>query len=107
MLVCMLVGLSAPHLIAQSNFASAAGVVTDPQNQPVQGADIRVESTTTGVIRTATTNESGLYELPNLAPGSYKVSFSAVGFAPVERISPVGSGTSSATRLFVVAECES
>ena len=78
----MLVGFSAPYLFAQSNFASAAGVVTDPQSQPVQGAEIRLESTVTGVIRTAATNESGLYELPNLAPGSYKVSFSATGFAP-------------------------
>jgi hypothetical protein len=44
---------------------------------------VTIRNTATGVARTLTTNSSGFYSVPNLLPGSYEVTTSAHGFAPV------------------------
>jgi hypothetical protein len=50
------------------------GIVKDANGRPVQGADIRIEETTTGRLLTAVkTNGIGRYNLEGLPPGKYRV----------------------------------
>jgi carboxypeptidase family protein len=66
--------------LAQSNFAVLSGSITDPQSRAVSGASVELVSVETGAVRRATTNEQGLYQIPGLQPGDYKLTISATGF---------------------------
>src|SRR5579862_1934864 len=52
------------------------GRVADSNNLPLPGANVRVDP---GAFSVAT-DRDGIYSVPNLAPGSYKVEFSYLGF---------------------------
>ncbi|MCG8700806.1 MAG: TonB-dependent receptor, partial [Bacteroidales bacterium] len=58
-----------------------SGVVSDEQNQPLPGASIVLSPGNSG----ATTNINGLYELNNIAPGTYALSLHYLGFIPVTK----------------------
>ncbi len=79
------IALSAALLIAQTNFAGLSGTVTDAQNRPIQGARVQVRSTETAAVRSAVSDERGMYEVPNLSPGDYAISVDATGFAQASR----------------------
>jgi len=66
--------------LAQSTQGSITGVVTDPRGAAVVAASVTVTETNTNIRRTTTTNGSGLYNFPDLPPGTYMVSVSAPGF---------------------------
>src|SRR5262252_4006900 len=70
---------SASAVFGQATMVS--GAVVDPQGNAVAGATISITSTTSGVARTATTNSEGVYQIPQLAPGVYRVRAEATGFA--------------------------
>ena len=58
------------------------GIVRDPNGAAVAGAAVKVTNTETGIVRETTTNEDGLYRVPNLLPGSaYQVEVAATGFS--------------------------
>ena len=61
------------------------GLVTDSSGAAVAGANVTATNTATGVAYRGTTNGSGVYVLPQLVPGPYKVSLTKGGFATVER----------------------
>jgi hypothetical protein len=56
------------------------GRVLDPSNKVISGADILVISDATGVQYSGKTNENGIYVVPNLPPGAYRLQVSKVGF---------------------------
>src|SRR5262245_60479971 len=60
--------------------AQISGTVTDQSNAVLPGAEITATQTETGVARTAVSNETGSYVLPNLPLGPYKVEVSLPGF---------------------------
>ncbi len=60
--------------------ASVQGTVTDPTGASVPNATVTLTSTETGVARSTTTDNSGLYSLPNVPVGPYSIAFSAKGF---------------------------
>jgi Carboxypeptidase regulatory-like domain/TonB dependent receptor-like, beta-barrel len=64
----------------QTSTATLKGTVTDPKGSVISGATIKVQSEETGLVRTATTEESGLYVFNFLPVGKYVVSVSAQGF---------------------------
>jgi len=64
----------------QVSGATLSGVVSDEKGGPVPGASISIKNTATGVLREVNTNDDGIYQAPNLLPGSYEVSVSAKGF---------------------------
>src|SRR5262245_58971134 len=74
-------------LAASANAQSAiAGNVRDATGGVLPG-DV-VEASSPALIersRTATTEDQGLYQITNLGPGRYKVSFSLPGFGTVNR----------------------
>ena len=78
-LVVWTVSLALP-LAAQSPNGSINGRVVDPSNGVIVGADILVINDVTGVKYTGKTNDDGIYVLPNLPPGPYRLQVSKVGF---------------------------
>ncbi len=65
---------------AQST-ASLSGTVTDPSGAVVPNAQVTVHSLATGLDRVVKTDSAGLYEVPSLQPGDYKVQATASGFS--------------------------
>ncbi len=83
-----LAGLILIMIVAQTGWSQTAdlsGVIKDKSGAVVPGAAVSVVNENTGIIRNATTNGQGIYSVPILNPGSYKVTISATGFQPVAR----------------------
>ena len=75
--------LSSVHLLAQSPDGNINGLVSDPASAAVVGAEVVAANDATGVLYTTKTNSEGIYVLPNLPPGSYRLQVSKVGFKTV------------------------
>jgi hypothetical protein len=56
------------------------GRVLDPSNRVISGADILVINDATSVKYSGKTNDDGIYVVPNLPPGSYRLQVSKAGF---------------------------
>jgi Carboxypeptidase regulatory-like domain/TonB dependent receptor len=65
--------------------AQVSGLIQDPSNLIVSGADVRILNEQTGGRRNTRSNESGFYSLPSLAPGNYRITIRATGFETVVR----------------------
>jgi hypothetical protein len=73
--------LLSPLLVcAQVVGGSLSGTVTDASGSALAGATVSIKNVATGVITTATTNSQGIFTAPNLLPGSYQATISALGF---------------------------
>jgi len=59
------------------------GTITDPSGAPVAAVAITVHNERTGEERTTTTDSSGIYLVPSLPVGTYRVSVKAPGMAPM------------------------
>jgi len=66
--------------LALAQQAQITGRVTDATSAVVVGAEISVSSLDTGVVRSASTNESGYFTVPLLPAGRYRVSVQQAGF---------------------------
>ncbi|HEY1214102.1 MAG TPA: carboxypeptidase-like regulatory domain-containing protein, partial [Bryobacteraceae bacterium] len=60
-----------------------SGTVTDPSGASVKDASITIVNTQTGVTTTAQSNESGIYSVNTLQPGTYTVNIQVSGFQPL------------------------
>jgi hypothetical protein len=60
--------------------AQISGTAKDQSGAVLPGVEVTVTQTDTGVTRTAVTNETGSYVLPNLAIGPYRLEASLPGF---------------------------
>src|SRR5437016_7738256 len=69
-----------PALDAQGVGAAIQGTVRDTSGAIIPGAMITAINTETNLRRTGTSNESGLFSIPNLPPGKYRVQVSLSGF---------------------------
>jgi outer membrane receptor protein involved in Fe transport len=73
-----------------------AGTVTGPDGSPVLAATVRILGQPLGAV----TDEEGKYTILNVAPGSYVVSVTRMGFEPV-RIQEVSVSADQTTRVDV------
>lgn len=64
----------------QSPNGNINGLVSDPTNAAVAGAEIVAVNDVTRVQHTTKSNSEGIYVLPNLPPGPYRVQVSKIGF---------------------------
>ena len=78
---CLIV--STIPLLGQSPNGNINGLVSDPSNAAVGGAEILAVNDVTGVQYNARTNAEGIYVLTNLPPGPYRVQVSKIGFKTV------------------------
>jgi hypothetical protein len=88
----LLLSLAASPVPGQSNYATLAGTVFDPQRQVVPGAVVRVTAAGTGASRQVTTNEQGAFQFTALPPGAYELKVEAGGFAVLSRAVKVEVG---------------
>ena len=74
-----------PTSNSQSTFGSITGTVTDPASAIVPDAQVEVINEGTGAIRRVTTGSAGVFNVPNLDLGSYRVRVTETGFSTHER----------------------
>jgi iron complex outermembrane receptor protein len=75
-----------------------AGEVKDTTGAVLPGVTIEAASPALiEKVRTAITDASGRYRIESLPPGSYTVTFSLAGFAPVQRADVIVSGSDAMT----------
>ena len=60
--------------------AQISGTARDQSGAVLPGVEVKVTQTETGIARTAVTNETGSYVLPNLAVGPYRMEAALPGF---------------------------
>jgi len=60
--------------------AQISGLVSDPSGAIVPNAKVTATHVATGLVRTTLSGSDGLYELPNLPVGSYRLEVQAAGF---------------------------
>src|SRR6185503_65070 len=71
-------------VLAQQNTGALKGTVTDQLGSLVVGAKVTVRNAR-GVVTSATTNSSGIYEFRRLEPGTYELKVVAPGFSVFEQ----------------------
>jgi hypothetical protein len=84
--------------VLSAQTAGVQGLVTDSSKAVIAGATITITNTATQVARSATTNTSGLYTLPLLDAGVYRLEASQGGFAP-QKIESFRLETNQTARL--------
>ena len=77
--VMLLVSLPAV-MLSQGERGAITGVVRDTTGAVVPAARVSVVDLATNVERTTTTTDTGVYRIPYLSPGNYRVTASAAGF---------------------------
>src|SRR5712671_2840857 len=79
----LLVGLSTHVCFAQTGSATLSGTITDKSGAFVAGASVEVMNQDTRTSVHSRTNSAGVYSVPGLKPGLYKVSVEKEGFKRV------------------------
>jgi hypothetical protein len=69
--------------IAQSPTGTINGIVLDPSGAAIAGAQVVVVNDATGIQYTTKTNGEGIYVVPNLPPGPYRIQVSNSGFKTI------------------------
>jgi hypothetical protein len=68
---------------AQSPTGTISGIVTDPAGATIASAEVIVVNDATRVQYSGKTNDEGIYVVPNLTPGNYRVQVSKTGFKTI------------------------
>jgi outer membrane receptor protein involved in Fe transport len=67
----------------QSPNGTISGIVVDPSGAAIVGAEILIANDATGVQYLTKTNPEGMYLVPNLLPGTYRLQVSEIGFKTI------------------------
>jgi hypothetical protein len=78
LLLALVVFLAVPAIAQDTGIIT--GRVQDPSGAVVSGAQVSIVNTATNIDNPSRTNEEGLYRVPALRPGTYRVTISAAGF---------------------------
>jgi hypothetical protein len=78
--MCILLVISHDQMWGQVVTGTILGNVTDISNAPISNAAVTVTEVNTGVSRTASTNDEGIYTIPYVSPGRYQVQVETTGF---------------------------
>jgi outer membrane receptor for ferrienterochelin and colicin len=94
--LCMI--LTPLALMAQSSNGSLSGTITDSTGAAVPGVTVTATNAATGFNRTAVSTTTGRYDIPNLPPGTYRVTTELSGFQPL-KYEKIGVNVGSDTGL--------
>jgi len=83
--IILCASICVPSAVAQSIAGSITGVVTDASGAAVPNAQITVVNQDTGFTRRQSSAVTGVYTVPDLAPGTYRVRIEGKGFNAQER----------------------
>ena len=78
--VLLAVSFFIPALDAQRGAATISGTVRDTTGAVIPGAMILATNTETNLRRNATSNEAGVFSIPDLPPGKYRAQVTLSGF---------------------------
>ena len=81
--ICLIVSIST--VFGQTTFATITGTVTDSSGAVLPGAKVSVTSEGEGTVRDVTTGSTGVFTVPNLTVGRYRVQVAAAGFGAYDR----------------------
>ena len=70
---------------AQTGQASLNGVVKDSTGAIMPGVAVSIANQATNVVRSTVSNQQGIYSLPALPPGTYRLSAGSAGFRTLQR----------------------
>jgi hypothetical protein len=76
---------SAPPLFAQVAAGEITGVVKDASGAAVPGVTVTVTATRTNLQRVVVSSAEGVYTVPSLPSGEYRVDIELQGFKPIRR----------------------
>ncbi len=79
-----LVCLSCAPVFGQSTLGTILGTVQDQSGSIIPAVTVTAMNVDTATTRTATSNDAGQYEFPNLQPGTYSITAEKTGFATVK-----------------------
>ena len=83
-LLPLLLALACVQLFGQAN-STVTGIVTDQSGAVIAGANIALADVATGAVKTATSGDTGLYEIAGLNAGVYNMNVTAKGFQSFEQ----------------------
>lgn len=83
LLPALVIAICAVSALAQNNKGAIVGTVKDPNDALVAKAQVKVTSVTSGEVRTAESNDEGVFTVTNLDPGMYNVTVEGTGFQSV------------------------
>ncbi|MBL8214533.1 MAG: TonB-dependent receptor [Bryobacterales bacterium] len=89
-------------LFGQGERGTFNGTVTDPSGSLIPGAAVKATNVATGVETPVETTSAGVYRMPYLQPGTYRLSASAPGFKTAVRDNVVLSVAQTLTLDFVL-----
>jgi hypothetical protein len=98
--VALLACCCATTLRAQTGTATLSGTVLDPAGRVVPGVAISTTNVDTAAVTTAKTNGDGIYVLPALRPGRYRVIVTKPGFKQIALTDVTLSTQDSVSRNF-------
>ena len=73
--------------VAQIQNGQITGTVLDQQGAAISGATVKVSNPATNLSVTATTSDTGLYQVKELPPGNYKITVEKQGFKTASQAS--------------------
>ena len=85
-LLALVVCASATRVGAQTTNATINGQITDSQGKIVPAADVQAVNIDTGVAYSGKTNDSGIYVIPALLPGPYRIVVKKDGFREINKV---------------------
>ena len=66
--------------LAQTTNGTISGMVFDPTGRAIPNAEVLIINDATGISYPGATNSEGIYAIPNLPPGPYRIQVSKSGF---------------------------
>src|SRR6516165_2645576 len=81
--ILLLICFSTLTVSAQVLYGTIVGNVTDPSGAVVPNAKVDALNVQTGVTHSTTSDSAGMYRVPDLQEGTYRVSISVQGFSTV------------------------
>jgi hypothetical protein len=70
---------------SQTQTAHLTGTISDQSGAVIPAASITAQNVDTGLKRETQSNEHGLYAMPGLAPGNYRINIQKDGFKPLNQ----------------------
>jgi len=67
-------------LFGQAVTSNMLGTITDPGDASIPNVSVQLKDSSTGVVRTVTSNAEGLFRATNLPAGEYTLTIKAQGF---------------------------
>jgi hypothetical protein len=97
--IAALVGLFSAGTALAQNTSSISGTVVDSAGGAIPGVAVVIVSTEGGQTFETVTNGEGIFNVPSVAPGAYKVTVSLTGFKTAVTEVRVAPGTPTALKI--------